>query len=307
VTRAALCGPFEEAGAVLGLDPVEEMPEIVLVDLADPLAVDRASRFDRAIPRVAVGTADHEQLLRALGVTVLLATSTHPAIIGPLVEAARPPAGRRATRTILVTGVRGGAGRTLLVAGLATRLATRSSVLVLDLTGTAAAGWWLGLSGGSWSDLEGLKDELTSEHLAVVAAEEGQLRLVGGAPAMPSPALALSATRAAGALADVVLVDSPPLNDERTVAARELADRTLVVVTDDPVSAAQLSTLPDEERTWIIASRATATRIAGRPAMRSLPEDPRAIRGAVESRSGIGGALGRAYDDLAELIAIDIT
>lgn len=307
MTRAAVCGAaFDEAAAVLGLERVDDAPDVVLVDLGDVDAVRRASGFDVAVPRVVLGLVAHEELVRALGVALPIAGSAAPAVVGPLIAAALPSPERRATRTILVTGLRGGVGRTLLATALATRLAARSSVVVLDLTGTGAAGWWLGLNGGSWPDLEGLAGELTSEHLAVVAAEDGRLRLVGGAPSMPSVALAVSATRAALALAEVVIVDAPPLNDDRTQALRDLADRVLLVVSDDAVTSAQLEALTDDGRTWTIASRSRAERIGGRAVLRALPDDATAIRSAARGPSRVGGDLGRAYDDLADLIAIDI-
>jgi hypothetical protein len=40
--------------------------------------------------------------------------------------------------------------------------------------------------------------------------------------------------------------------------------------------------------------------------MRELPDDPASVRSAMRGPSAVGGALGRAYDDLAELLAIDI-
>lgn len=311
MTRAAVCGvAFDDAVAVLGLERVDDAPDVVLLDIGDAAAVARASRFDVAVPRVVLGHPDQEALLRALGIPLPIAASAAAAVIGPLVAAALPSPARRATRTILITGLRGGVGRTLLAAGVAMRLAARSSVVLLDVTGTGAAAWWLGLNGGSWSDLEGLADELTSEHLAVVAAgsgpESGRLRLVGGAPFMPTAALAVSATRAALALADVVILDAPAINDERTVALRDLADRVLLVVSDDAVTSAQLEALTDDASTWVIASRSRAERVGGRAVLRALPHDASAVRSAARGPSRMGGDLGRAYDDLAELIAIDV-
>ncbi len=311
MTRAAVCGAvFDDAVAILGLERVDDAPDVVLLDLGDAEAVARATRFDVAVPRVVLGHAEKAELLRALGIPLPVAASAAPAVIGPLVAAALPSPARCATRTILITGLRGGVGRTLLAVGLATRLATRSSVVLLDVTGTGAAAWWLGLSGGSWSDLEGLAAELTSEHLAVVAAgsgpESGRLRLVGGAPSMPTAELAASATRAALALADVVILDAPAINDERTVALRDLADRVLLVVSDDAVTNAQLEGVTDGSSTWVIASRSRADRIGGRAVLRALPDDASAIRSASRGPSRVGGDLGRAYDDLAELLAIDV-
>ncbi len=302
----AVCGTaFEEAVAVLGLERVDESPDLVLIDVGDAAAIARAATFDPAIPRVATGRGIHDELLLALGLRVPLVETTDAATLGPLVAAAVPDAAQSATRTIVVTGLCGGVGRTLLAVGLATRLATASRVALLDLTGSGAAGWWLGLAGGSWSDLEGLADELTSEHLAVVAAEEERIRLVGGASPMPSIALAVSAVRAAAGLGDMVIVDAPVLQDDRTVALRDLADRLLLVVAEDPVSSAGLAALPDDEGLWLVGSRCRAERVAGKALLRALPDDPASIRSARGGPSRVGGALGRAYDDLAELIAID--
>ena len=308
MTRVAVCGRiFGEAVAVLGLEPVEDRPQVALVDLADEVAIERACRLDRDLPRIAVGGPEQEKLVTALGLTVDLVGSNDPSVIGPLLARIGPEAERGATRKIVVTGISGGVGRTLLVAHLAMRLARSASVLVLDATGTGAAGWWLGLSAGAWSDLEGLVDELTGEHLAVLAAEEGRIRLMGAVSAMPSVALLAATMRAAGDLADVVVVDAPPLPDERATILRELADRTLLVVTDHPLSGAVTSLVSLDERIWLIASRCGSAVIGGHAVMRALPDDPRSVRAASRGPSPVGGALGRAYDDLAELLAVDIS
>ena len=68
-------------------------------------------------------------------------------------------------------------------------------------TGTGALGWWLQCAPRPWSELEGLTDELTAEHLAVVATESEGVRVIGGAPAVPTRALAESTVRAAASLA----------------------------------------------------------------------------------------------------------
>jgi hypothetical protein len=305
VTRVAVCGrALDAATAVLGLEPVEELPDLVLVDLHDAAGIIRASSISAEVPRVAVGGPEDELLLRAVGAAVAFATTADAASLGPLVSQAVPPVASRSTRTVLVTGPAGGAGRTLLVAHLAVRLAARASVIVLDVTGAGTAGWWLGLSARGWSDLEGLAEELTSEHLAVVAAEQGRLRVVGGAPSVPSPALALAAVRAAAGLADIVLIDAPAQWDERARSLRELADRVLLVASDDPSCAAALDDAIDD-RTWLIGSRTRAQRIAGHAVVRAIPDDPAAVRAAAQGPSAVGGAVGRAYDEIAELLAID--
>lgn len=306
MTRAVACGDaFAGAVAVLGLVVVDDRPDVVLVDLRDPACVIRACAFDAAVPRVALGGPEHAQLLRGLGIGARLAESAEPAALGPLIAASLPAAAPRATRTVVVTGAAGGVGRTLLVAHVALRLAAERSVALLDVTGTGALGWWLGLAGGGWSELEGLADELASEHLAVVAAEEGRLRVVGGASAMPSPGLAVASVRAACGLADVVIVDAPPAFDDRTRVLCEVADRILFVARDDPSAALPEEILADD-RTWLIGSRGRAERIGGRDVVRSLPDDPAAIRAAARGPSPVHGELSRAYDEVAELLAIDL-
>jgi hypothetical protein len=148
--------------------------------------------------------------------------------------------------------------------------------------------------------------ELTPEHLAVVASERGAVRVVGGSGSMPSAELGAAATRAALALVDVVIVDAPPLRDERARSIGTLADRALVLAADDPASRAQLGAIPKDDH-WILASRAERAELGGHSVMRSLPDDAAAVRAAAEGDGMVGGTLGRAYDDLAELLAIDAT
>lgn len=308
MTRAAVCGAiFGAAVDVLGLEPAGDHPELVLLDLDDPRAIATAVAIPDDVPRVVVGTDAHESLLRAIGCrSVAFARSAEAAVLGPLIAAASPARARRATRLAVVTGARGGVGRTLLVTNLAARLAARTSIVVLDATGTGAAGWWLRLAAGPWSDMEGLVDELTPEHLGIVAAERERLRAIGGASAMPSAALLVATARAAGGLADLVLVDAPSLFDERTRALTAIADRVLVVATDDPVSLAAIDGSSADDRTWLIASRCRAERLGAHAVLRSLPDDPASVRAAARGPSPVAGALGRAYDEVAELLAIDI-
>ncbi len=308
MTRAAVFGPtFDAAVELLGLERVEERPDLVLVDLADADAVAAAAEIAAAVPRIVIARPEHERLLRAAGASVLIAPSAHAAAIGPLISAATPSPGRAATRLVVVTGTRGGIGRTLLVTGLAERLAARTSVLVIDATGSGAAGWWLRLAPGPWSDLEGLVDELTAEHLAVVAAERDRLRVIGGTSAMPTAALLSAAARAAIGIADLVLVDASPLFDDRTRSLLEQADRVLLVATADAASVAAIDGWIDDDRSWLIASRTRADRVGPHGVFRWLPDDPAAVRSAERGQSIVGGALGRAYDDLAELLALDIS
>lgn len=308
MTKVVVCGAgFGAAVDVLGLDVTSELPDIVLVELADADAVARAAAIPAEVPRVAVGSAEHQQLLRAAGSPLPISPTAEPATIGPLIAAALPERARAATRLVVVTGPRGGIGRTLLVAGLAERLAARMSVLVLDATGTGMAGWWLRLAPGPWSDLEGLVDELTTEHLGIVAAERERLRVIGGVSAMPSDALLAATARESVGLADVVLIDAPPLFDERTRALIGTADRAFLVATEEPAAVAALDGWVDEDRIWLIASRSRADRLGPHAVLRSLPDDPAAVRNAAHGPSPVGGALGRAYDEIAELLALDAT
>ncbi len=206
---------------------------------------------------------------------------------------------------VVITGVRGGVGRTLLAANLARRLAPRIGVVAVDATGTGALGWWLRCAPRAWTELEGLTDELTAEHLAVVAVESDGLRVIGGASVAPTRALAESTVRAAESLAELVIVDAPVLADERGRALAALAERVLLVSYDDPLSLAAIeaSDLPSD--VWLMASQSRSARLGERSAFRALPRDESAVASALSSRRALGGALGRAYDELAELIALD--
>jgi len=305
--RVLACGEtFAAAVETLGLEPVEERPDLVLVDLDDDVAVARAADVPAEVPRIALVGPERDAILRAVGSTVPVALSSHPAAIGPLVARVAPGRTRSATRIVVVTGVAGGVGRTLLAVNLASRIGARTSVLVLDATGTGAAAWWLGFTPGSWSDLEGLVDELTTEHIAVVASERERVRLIGASGAMPSAALLAATARACDGWTDLVLVDAPNVPDERARTVAEIADRVVVLAPESGAAAAALDALPIDDRTWIVASRSRAERIGAHAVLRALPDDPASIRAAARGPSAAAGALGRAYDDLAELLALDL-
>ncbi|HJW50121.1 MAG TPA: hypothetical protein VJ726_11955, partial [Candidatus Limnocylindria bacterium] len=230
--RAAICGgdDLRAAAATLGLDPCDAgRPDLVLVDLRDSAACAVAAAIESGIPRVAVAGESERALAAALGYDASsIAATCEPAALGPLVVAAIPRTPRRATRLVVVTGARGGVGRSLLAANLARRLASRLTVAAVDATGTGALGWWLDCVPRTWAELEGLTDELTAEHLAVVATESAGLRVIGGAPVAPTRALAESTVRAAMSLAELVLVDAPVAADDRGRALAALADRVLL-------------------------------------------------------------------------------
>jgi hypothetical protein len=307
--RAVICGgdDLRAAAATLGLEPCEGgRPDLVLVDLRDASACASAAALDPSIPRVAVAGEAERALAAALGYDAsTIAAACEPAALGPLVVAALPRMPRRATRVVVVTGTRGGVGRTLLVANLARRLAPRLGVAAVDATGTGALGWWLQCAPRAWTELEGLTDELTAEHLAVVATETAGLRVIGGAPVAPTRALAESTVRAAASLAELVLVDAPLLADERCRALAALADRVLVLSYDDPLSIATLDASDVSSGAWLMASQSRTARIGERAAFRALPRDEAAVSAALSGRHAAAGALGRAYDALAELLALD--
>jgi hypothetical protein len=310
--RVALYGGAELAGAadVLGLIAVDATrADLALVDLRDPEALVLAATLAPELPRVVVLGDEQVALAGALGIPGRsIARSCEPATLGPLIAATLPPARRGSTRSVLVTSARGGAGKSLLVSNLARRLALLRTTLCLDLTGDGTLSWWLGTTTGGWSDLEELTDELTAEHLGVVATEAAPgLRIVGGAPYAPSVQLALSAFRAALDLSEVVLVDAPTLADERTRRLTGVVDRVIVLSYDDPISIAALASADVPEAAWLIASQSIATSLNGRDVFRTLPRAEGAIAAATSRPNALGGALGKAYDDLAELIAIDAT
>jgi len=305
----AICGgdDLRAAAVTLGLEPCDTgRPDVVLVDLRDAAACAAAAALEPGIPRVAVAGENERALAAALGYDVAtIAPTCEPAAIGPLVVAALPRTPRRATRLIAITALRGGAGCSLLAANLARRLASRVGVVAVDATGTGALGWWLGCAPRAWAELEGLTDELTAEHLAVVATESAGLRVVGGAPVAPTRALAESTVRAAASLADLVIVDAPVLADERGRSLAILADRVMVLSYDDPLSIATLEASEVSSDVWLMASQSRTARIGERAAFRALPRDEAAVSAALSGRGPVGGALGRAYDELAELIALD--
>lgn len=307
--RAAICGgdDLRAAAELLGLEACEAgRPDVVLVDLRDPSACAAAAALEPGIPRVAVAGETERALAAALGYDASsIATTCEPAALGPLVVAALPRVPRRATRVVVITGARGGVGRTLLVANLARRLAARLRVAAIDATGTGSLGWWLQCAPRAWTELEGLTDELTAEHLAIVAIESAGLHVIGGAPVAPTRALAESTVRAAASLAELVLVDAPVLADERGRGLAGLADRVLVLSYDDALSLATLDASDVPSGAWIMASQSRTARLGERVAFRALPRDEPAVGAALSGRRAAGGALGRAYDELAELIALD--
>lgn len=306
--RVAVLGGDELRASIaaLGFVPVEDDARIAVIDTSDPRALARAAALPPETPRALVGPAGHRALVAAMGPPARFAESAEPAVLGPLLLSLIPPRPRARTRIVVVTGVRGGVGRTLLATNLARRLARHAQACLVDATGSGAAAWWLRCEAAAWSTLEGLVEEMSPDHLAVVAHDAGpRLRLVGGAFVAPSEAILLATVRAAAATDDIVVVDAPPAWHRETGSLRSIADRWLVLSYDDGSSAAALRAAAPSDDEWVIASQSRAQRIGEVPTFRTLPRDERAVASALDRRDLIGGALGHAYDDLAELLAID--
>lgn len=306
MTRAAICGGPELIAAAAAIGVVEAEPaQLAVVDMRSAEGVARAAALPAAMPRVLVADAEGERLLRAAGAHHVTSAAT-PEALGPLVVSALPPAQRDATRRVVVTAARGGVGRTLLAANLARRVSRRSALWLLDATGTGAAAWWLRAEARPWSDLEPLTRELSVEHLRVVATEPSPgLRLLGGGGPAPTVELLTACVASLCGAGELAVIDAPLLADERTRAVVDrsgLDSRTLVVSYADPASLAALDCY-DLGQAWLIASQ--TKELSGRSVFRSLPRDEAAVAAAHASRAAVSGALGRAYDELAELVAID--
>lgn len=286
----------------LGYEPNDAGP-LAVVDLSDDAAVASAAACDVAVPRVFICGAAQMPLVAAAGVAIeRIAHGIDPAILGPVVARAYPRERRSATRSVAVTGVRGGVGKTLCVLNLALRLATRLRVCVIDATGSGNLSWWLRSETRPWSEMEALADELSADQLAVIVNEpRDNLHLVGGRGA-PTPAVLAATMRAAAHLDDLVIVDLPAIFS--TNGAREQCDRTLLLAYDEPLSLDVLDAGVGDG-SWLIASQTSATHIGPHEVFRALPRDEASVRAALGQRGSAGGVLGRAYDDLAHLLAID--
>jgi hypothetical protein len=292
----------------LGFEPcAPQQADVAVIDTRDAEALAGAASLPLALPRVLIASTSQRGMIAALGIDpTRVVESCEPAVLGPVVMSALPVRRRSATRVAIVTSVRGGVGRTLLAANLAVRIAAKMRVCLVDATGTGAAAWWLNAPARPWSSLEGLVDELSADQLSVLAEEVGSgLRVVGGPWNAPSDRLLSATTRAATALDDLVIIDAPVAADQLTQRAIVSADRVMLVAYDDPFSVAAVEALSASDDVWLIASQSRAPRLGTRDVFRGLPRDESAVAAALARRERIGGQLGRAYDDLAELLLVD--
>jgi hypothetical protein len=280
---------------------------VAVVDLRDAEFVSRAAALPRELPRVVVIDEQRRALVDALGFpSSAIALTCEPAVLGPLIASVMPVARRQATRSIVITSVRGGTGRTLLAANLARRLSRQRPTLAIDLTGSGDLAWWLGANPSSWRELEGMSEELNADHLAVLATEISPgLRLAGGPPVAPSAPLGLAILRAGLDLAELLVVDAANLAEPRTQTIAERADRLIVLSYSDPVSLAALEGVDLRADAWLIGSQGSSLAIGGRETFRVLPRDEEAVTAAANGPRAAGGTLGAAYDDLVTVIAID--
>jgi len=98
-----------------------------------------------------------------------------------------------------------------------------------------------------------------------------------------------------------------PRHDPLTRLAASLADRVFVLAYDDPWPKLMLDADPPTDQEWLLASQMKIASLDGRPVFRALPRDEAAVASAVASRGAVKGSLGKAYDELADLLVIDAT
>jgi len=112
---------------------------------------------------------------------------------------------------------------------------------------------------------------------------------------------------AQGSIAAAQSVQRPLRNDPLTRVAASLADRIFVLAYDDPWSKLMLDAEPPTDQEWLTASQMKTASLDGRRVFRALPRDESAVASAVASRDVVKGALGKAYEELADLLVIDAT
>lgn len=307
LARVAVFGSdmLRDAVATCGFEPAAD-GAVALVDATDADAMSTAAELAPSVPRVIVAPRELHASLRAFGTDPTRIVSTaSAAVIGPVLARLLPQNARVRTRVVVVTGVRGGVGRTLLATNLARQLAAKCRVCLVDATGSGAAAWWLRATVSSWASIEGLADEMTADHVAVLAHEAARdLHVIGGPRVAPSIAVARATVGAATATHDIVIVDAPPVHDGLATALRAGADRSLVLAYDEALSIDALDgSLTSSD--WVIASQTSQRRLGAHDVFRALPRDEPAVASAIAARDAVRGRLGRSYEELAEILALD--
>src|SRR5439155_1275808 len=124
------------------------------------------------------------------------------------------------------------------------------------------------------------------EQLALAADEPvAGVRCVGGVGLAPTRALLLAVVRVALASDDLVLVDAPIAFDALTASLAQLAQRTLFLAYDEPMSAAALPSESDD--VWLIGSQCARSRVGERNVFRALPRDERVSEVMVNGLRGV--------------------
>lgn len=203
VIAAALPRALLREGGIqtaIGAVSQQASPDLLIVDVGETEAPEAALRTlrtlcERTTRIIAVGTVNDVQLFRSLveaGASDYLLKPVTPedvtrAVEHAMAQRAEPGAAETGCRTVLVTGARGGAGASSLVAGIAWHLAEKAGlkVAVVDLDllfGTVALAFDLEPSHGLREILENPQrvDSLfiesavvrLTERLSILAAEE---------------------------------------------------------------------------------------------------------------------------------------
>jgi secretion/DNA translocation related CpaE-like protein len=211
---------------------------LVLVGLSVAAACAR-SRLPKR-PGVVVVVAEQVDeppwdLADALGAdNIAVLPVAEPWLVDRLVDAG----GSRPGAVVAVVGGRGGAGASVLAAGLAVT-AARSGLRAMLVDADPMGGGvdlvlgWEGLDGLRWPALSGGPTGVSPPALVDALPSRGELAVLSwdrGNPLLVPPDAMRAALDAGRATRDIVVVDLPRRLDDGAVLALEAADRTLLVV-----------------------------------------------------------------------------
>jgi secretion/DNA translocation related CpaE-like protein len=214
---------------------------LVLVGL-DAAEACRRARLPRRGGVVLVGRADDPEppwsAAEAIGAAhVAILPSAEPWLVDRFAELSRH-APDRTGRLIAVIGGRGGAGASVLAAGLATT-AVRTGLRTLLVDGDPLGGGmdlvlgWEGVKGMRWPGLRDAQGRVQPPALVDALPRQGDLVLLSWdrGEVITVPPEAMEATVDAGRQGrDLVVVDLPRRLDDAAVIALQAADRALLVV-----------------------------------------------------------------------------